>query len=145
SDAGWTSPQKVISWGTDSVDVTLTGVTFNPTAPVPPKKFVLEVRNGSSPFLMGNFPNWASLEDKSSPDGKSYRFTIDLAKDRGDAYDTPYAQYSRWGFRLVPVWDDTAGCLDPYLAGCQWYPWDMAYSMKVVAHGHSTAEGVPAG
>jgi hypothetical protein len=143
SDAGWTSPQKVISWGTDTVDVTITDVQFTGQAPVPPKKFEMQVRNASSPFLMANFPNWAVLTDPGS-DGKSYHFTIDLAKDRGDAMDTPYAQYSRWGFRLIPLWDDTAGCLDPYMAGCQWYPWELTYKMQIVAHGHSTAEGVPA-
>jgi hypothetical protein len=145
SDAGWTSPQKVISWGTDSIDVEITGVQFTGQVPVPPKAFVLEYRNASSPFLMANLPNWHTMDDKAS-DGKSYHFSVDLAGDRGDAMDTPYAQYSRWGFRLIPVWDDTVGCVDDLILwDCQWYPWEMSYALKITATGHSTAEGVPAG
>src|ERR1051325_11014734 len=53
SDAGWTSPQKVISWGTDRVEVAMTNVKFNGNGvPVAPKGFVMEYRNASTPFLM---------------------------------------------------------------------------------------------
>ena len=79
-------------------------------------------------------------------DHDSYHFSIDLTHDRGDAMDTPYAQYSRWGFRLIPIWDDATGCessdIGSYAAGCQWYPWELTYTLKVVGAGHSTAGGV---
>ena len=151
SDAGWTNPQRVISWGTDSVDVEFTNVAFNGQVPVPPKGFVMEYRNASTPFLMANGVAYGGRMSDPGSDGKSYHFTIDITKDRGDAMDTPYAQYSRWGFRLVPYWEDTGVgmCVDELvfpglLFGCQWYPWEMAYTLKVTAHGHSTASGVPA-
>jgi hypothetical protein len=155
SDAGWTSPQRVISWGTDTVTIDVKNFQFQSDLPAPttgtpaqPKGFVLQYRNASSPFLMANFPNWVTLKDAGS-DGKSFHFTIDLTKDRGDAYDTPYAQYSRWGFRLVPIWEDATGCdssdAGAYVGGCQFYPWSESYTMTIIATGHSTAEGVPAG
>jgi hypothetical protein len=152
SDAGWISPQRVISWGTDSVTIDIKNVQFTPGVPAPsgtpaaPKEFVLEVRNASSPALLANFPNWITMKDPGS-DGKSYHFVLDLTKDRGDAYDTPYAQYSRWGFRLIPIWEDQTGCessdAGAYVSGCQWYPWDMTYTMTITAAGHSIAGQAP--
>jgi hypothetical protein len=154
SDAGWTHPEKVISWGTDSIDIEFAGVTFNSQTSIAPTGWVFEYNNASKPPLLGNGAQYsARLKDPGS-DGKSYHFHIDLKADRGDAYDTPYAQYSRWGFRLVPQFDQAqAGCYDDplpegrfiqqFLVGCQFVPWDAAYTMKIVAHGHSIAAGVP--
>ncbi|HWH09153.1 MAG TPA: hypothetical protein VNX21_08130, partial [Candidatus Thermoplasmatota archaeon] len=150
SDAGWLHPEKVISWGTDRVEVTVGNVVFTPDTPVapPPKGFVFEYHNASKPPLLGNGEQGVRLEDPTS-DGTTYHFTIDLKGDRGDAYDTPYAQYSRWGFRLVPYWEQATGtCIDEafwpgLLVGCQWYGWTMSYDLKIVAHGHSTAGGAP--
>ena len=150
SDAGWLHPEKVISWGTDRVEVTITNVQFTPDTPVapPPKGFVFEYHNASKPPLLGNGEQGVRMEDPTS-DGTTYRFVIDLTEDRGDAMDTPYAQYSRWGFRLVPYWEQATGtCVDEafwpgLLVGCQWYGWTLTYDIKVEAHGHSTAGGAP--
>ena len=150
SDAGWLHPEKVISWGTDQVEVTVSNVVFTPDTPVapPPKGFVFEYHNASKPPLLGNGEPGVRLEDPAS-DGKTFHFLIDLKDDRGDAYDTPYAQYSRWGFRLVPYWEQATGtCVDELfwpglLVGCQWYGWTATYDIKVEAHGRSTAGGAP--
>ncbi|HET6404932.1 MAG TPA: hypothetical protein VFH78_09805 [Candidatus Thermoplasmatota archaeon] len=146
TDAGWVSPQRVISWNTDRVEVTVSGVQFSGQVPIEPDGFVLEYHNASDPFLLGNGAPGARLMDPGS-DGSTYTFVIDLTKDRGDAYDTPYAQYSRWGFRLVPYWGDgmtESGCVDEMfwpgiLFGCQWYPWSMDYTMTIKATGRPAA------
>ena len=152
SDAGWVHPEKVISWGTDRVDIEVSNVQFASQAPVQPSGWVFEYNNASKPPLLGHGAQYSARLKDAGSDGKSFHFSIDLTKDRGDAMDTPYAQFSRWGFRLVPFWEDTAvgKCVDEavypgFLFGCQWYPWDMTYTLKVTALGHSTAEGVPAG
>lgn len=144
SDAGWISPQRVISWNTKSVEVAITGVNFvgDADAVAPPSGFMLEYHNASSPYLMANGVAGFRMEDPGS-DGSSYNFVIDLGQDAGYAYDTPYAEYSRWGFRLVPYWEDGAtesGCIDErvfpgILFGCAWYPWQMDYTMVVKATG----------
>lgn len=158
SDAGWVHPEKVISWGTDSVDIEITNVAFTSQAPIQPSGWVFEYNNASKPPLLGNGAQYSARLKDAGSDGKTFHFSIDLTTDRGDAMDTPYAQYSRWGFRLVPTFDQAANvCIDgnnpvnpgvgrfvqQFLVGCQFVPWDATYTMKIVAHGHSTSEGVP--
>jgi hypothetical protein len=137
SDAGWTYPDRVISWGTDSVDVTVTNVQVSEQAPVPPKSFDLEYHNASYISKLGNGdPAGGRLVDTGS-DGKTFHFS--LTTD-AQGYDTPYGQHSRWGFRFLPLWDDCAstGPVDQSLLyGCQWFPYDISYHMTIVAHGHS--------
>lgn len=145
SDAGWIPPERVISWNTKRVDIDITGVTFTGQNGVPatPSGFWLEYRNASTPYLMANgVPYGGRIEDPGS-DGSTYHFSIDLTEDGGYAYDTPYAEYSRWGFRLVPYWETEGvggGCVDEgvypgFLWGCQWYPWAMDYTMVIKATG----------
>lgn len=144
SDAGWVNPQKVISWNTKKVEVKVTNVQFagDADAIAPPSGFMLEYHNASDPFLMANDVAGVRMEDPGS-DGSTYNFVIDLTSDAGYAYDTPYAEYSRWGFRLVPFWDDgttESGCIDEMffpgiLFGCAWYPWKIDYVMEIKATG----------
>ena len=160
TDSGWLHPEKVISWGTDKIDVTVTNIQFHGDAPVNPDGFVLEYHNASKPPLLGHGTQFGGRLTDPAATGTEYHFTIDLGADRGDAYDTPYAQYSRWGFRFVPQFgkDDAQTCpssiplptggdigpfVQQFLVGCQWYPWTITYDMKIVAHGHSTAAGAP--
>jgi len=152
SDAGWTHPQKVISGGTDRVEIEVSNVAFasDTGAPVTPTGYVFEYNNASKPPLLGNGAQYSGRLKDAQSDGKTFHFVIDISKDRGDAYDTPYAQYSRWGFRLVPQFDQgNSACPDDafaqeFLVGCQFVPWTVTYNIKIVAFGHSTAEGVPA-
>lgn len=144
SDAGWTNPERVISWGTQRVSVTVSNVAFTSTVPgATPTGFVLEYHNASKPPLLGNGEQFGDRLTDPSSDGTTFHFTIDLTNDRGDAMDTPYAQYSRWGFRLVPFFEDLSGqCVDEMffpglLSGCQWYPWQMTYDLKIEATGVS--------
>jgi hypothetical protein len=147
SDAGWVHPQKVISWGTDGVDVTITNVQFSSNLPVTPSGWVFEYNNASKPPLLGNGAQYSGRLKDAGSDGKTYHFTIDLTKDDGQAYDTPYAQYSRWGFRLVPQFDEGQSVcpddpfLQEFLVGCQFVPWTVTYNMQIVASGHSIANG----
>ena len=144
SDQGWIHPQRVISWNTKTVEVAITGVNFvgDADAVAPPTGFMLEYNNASKPYLMANSVAGTRIEDPGS-DGTSYNFMIDLSEDGGFAYDTPYAEYSRWGFRLVPYWEDSvteSGCVDELffpgiLFGCAWYPWKMDYTMVIKATG----------
>jgi hypothetical protein len=149
SDAGWTHPQKVISWGTDRIDLEIANVAFasDTGAPVTPTGYLFEYNNASKPPLLGNGAQYSGRLKDASSDGKTFHFTIDISKDRGDAMDTPYAQYSRWGFRLVPQFDQgQSTCVDnafaqEFLVGCQFIPWTVTYTMKITAAGHSIANG----
>lgn len=149
SMAGWQGPDKIISYGTDSIDVTVSNVQFASQLPTTPDHYVFEWHNASSAFLMGNGdPAGGRLEDKGS-DGKTFRFSI---KTEAMSYDTPYGQKSRWAFRLMPRFTDPTQCTeaatggDPFIAeilvGCQFVPYTMSYHIKIVAHGHSTAMGI---
>ncbi|MFA5862571.1 MAG: hypothetical protein WDA16_12845 [Candidatus Thermoplasmatota archaeon] len=155
SDAGWVHPQRVISWGTESLTIEIQNVAFSSQVPVTPSGWVFEYNNASKPPLLGHGAQYSARLKDAGTDGKSYHFAIDISHDRGDAMDTPYAQYSRWGFRLMPQFDQgAAACYDEpmpegtfmqqFLVGCQFVPWDATYTMKIVATGRSTAEGVPA-
>jgi hypothetical protein len=150
SDAGWIHPEKVVSWGTESVDIEITDVVFTSQTPATPSGWVFEYNNASKPPLLGHGAQYSARLTDSSSDGKTFHFNIDLKSDDGSAYDTPYAQYSRWGFRLVPRFDEGASqaCVDDpfvqqFLVGCQFVPWEATYHMKIIAHGHSIANGVP--
>ena len=149
TDAGWTHPERVISWGTDRLEITITSPSFTTAVPIPPSGYVFEFHNASKPPLLGHGAQYGGRLTDPASTGQEYHFTIDLAADRGDAYDTPYAQYSRWGFRFLPQFDNAAGaCVDngfvqQFLVGCQFVPWEGTYNMKIVAIGHSTANGAP--
>jgi hypothetical protein len=53
-------------------------------------------------------------------------------------YDTPYGAQSRWGFRFMARFGDESQCPDvdqSLQQGCQMVPYELTYTMKVVAHG----------
>src|SRR5581483_3805066 len=159
-DPAWTHPERVISWGTDSLDVTISNVVFTAQGgAVTPDHFLLEYHNATFVPKLGNGDQAGGrIEDKGT-DGKTFHFHVAVDNQ---SYDSPYGQKSRWGFRLMPRFAGTAdptNCFevidqtDPAtyhdlqntFIGCQFVPWDMTYHLTVVAHGHSTANGVDAG
>jgi hypothetical protein len=154
TDVNWISPDKVISWGTDSIDITISNVQYSPTVPLPPDHFVLEYHNASFVPKLGNGDQAGGRLVDQASDGKTWHFHIptDLA-----SYDSPYAAKSRWEFRLLPryqdptdcgqaarsaVGDDAYGQLQEIVVGCQFVPYSESYHITIVAHGHSTANGV---
>ena len=143
SDSQWFHPEKVISWGTDRLEIEITNVNLQTQVPVDPAGFLLEVHNASKPPLLGHGAQYGARLSDPSSDGTSYKFTVNTAGDE-ESYDTPYAQGSRWGFRFVPDFDTVGGaCIDDeflqqILVGCQVVPWTISYNIKIVAYGHST-------
>jgi hypothetical protein len=145
SDAGWVNPERIISWGSQRVEVTVSNVVLTTEAPVPPSGFVLEYHNASKPPLLGHGAQYGGRLVDEGSDGSTYSFVIDITNDH-DSYDTPYGEKSRWGFRLVPQFDNGgAACVDdPFLqqllVGCQVVPWKIDYTMTIKAFGTSMSD-----
>jgi hypothetical protein len=144
TDNGWVYPERVISYGTDRVDVTIAKgeITMNGAAPPrPPDEFLLEFHNASYLSKVGNGDLAGGRLDDKGSDGKTYHFSI---KVDNQGMDSPYGQKSRWAFRFIARYSGN-GCVDDgqgFTQGCQFLPYEMAYHMKIVATGHSTATGV---
>ena len=150
SDAGWVNPERILSWGTERIEVEVKDVTLTTQTPgVTPAYFLMEYHNASKPPLLGHGTQYGGrLRDEGS-DGTVYKFVIDISNDH-QSYDTPYGTKSRWGFRFVPQFDQTgAACVDDsflqqILVGCQVVPWSIDFTMTIKAYGHSTAsEALP--
>lgn len=145
SDAGWVNPERIISWGTERIEVTITSPTFSSQVPVPPSGFVLEYHNASKPPLLGHGAQYGGRLVDEGSDGTTYHFVIDIVGDT-DSYDTPYGVKSRWGFRFVPQFDNGGeACVDDaflqqILVGCQVVPWSMDYTMTIKAFGKSMGD-----
>ena len=144
----WHHPERVISYGTERLEVEITNVVFTPTGPFTPERFILEVHNASYLPKLGNSDQAGGRYEDSASDGTTYKFTVPV-DERG--FDTPYGQKSRWGFHFVPRFADATNCLDgapfydflqQFVVGCQWPPYELTYHMKILAYGHSTAQGV---
>jgi len=154
-DVQWLGPERVVSWGTDSVDVTVTDVSFSSSVPgVTPDSYLLEFHNATHQPLLGNGDQAGGRSFDKGSDGKTWHFQIPVDSD---GMDSPYGQKSRWGFRFVPRFQsDPTNCysnvgggegpaygfVQEFLIGCQFTPWSLSYHMTIVAHGHSTALGV---
>ncbi|MEA3201862.1 MAG: hypothetical protein QOE90_3290 [Thermoplasmata archaeon] len=154
-DVQWVNPERIISWGTDSVDVTVTNPVFSASGAEAtplgsPSSYLLEIHNATYIPKLGNGAAFGERDVDKATDGKTWRFQ---PKVDAQSYDSPYGQKSRWGFRFVPQFgSDPTNCLagtpdvfidkQDVLMGCQFIPWSMTYHMKIVAHGHSTANGI---
>ena len=142
ADANWVYPERVVSYGTERLEVTITKKAFQSSVPVEPDFFYLEYRNASYLSKLGNGDLSGERLVDPSTDGTTYQFTIPV-----DEYgmDTPYGQSSRWAFRFMARYGDADGSRCPgsqsIMQGCQWFPYALDYDMKIVAHGHSTAAG----
>ena len=146
SDAGWVNPERIISWGTQRVEVTVTGATFASDVPgAAPSGFVLEYHNATKPPLLGNGAQYGGRLVDEGSDGSTFTYVIDITNDH-ESYDTPYGTASRWGFRFVPQFDNGgAACVDDsfaqqFLVGCQFVPWKMDYTMTIKAYGVSAGD-----
>lgn len=142
NDANWVHPERVISYGTDSVEVFITKTRFAAAngAPIEPDYFYLDYHNASFISKMGNGDLVGGRIRDEGSDGSTYYFTIPVT-----AYDmdTPYGTKSRWGFRFAARFSE-ATCPDvdqSFQQGCQWFPYALEYTMRIVAHGHSTVGG----
>jgi hypothetical protein len=144
TDEGWVYPERVISYGTDRVEVTITkgDVTTNgQQLPVEPTQFLLEYHNASYLSKVGNGDLAGGRLADNASDGKTFHFVLPVD---AQGMDTPYGQKSRWAFRFVARFDDQGSCNDlgtGFAQGCQFLPYEMAYHMRIVAYGHSTAMG----
>lgn len=153
SDAGWVNPERILSWGTERIEIQVTGVTVTTEGGVvTPSGYVFEYHNASKPPLMGNGAQYGGRMVDEGSDGTTWSFVIDITNDH-DSYDTPYGTKSRWGFRFVPQFDNGgAACYDEggigsflqqILWGCQVVPWKMDYTMTIKAYGTSHGEELP--
>jgi hypothetical protein len=146
SDPTWVYPDRIISYGTERVEVEIEflGITVaGGASPVQPIFYYLDYKNASYLSKVGHGDSAGGhLMDEAS-DGKTYHFEIPVD---AQGYDTPYGSKSRWGFRFMARMADDATCPSGQdeqqtLQGCQYVPYELKYHMKVVAFGHSTAEG----
>ena len=142
NDGSWVHPERVISYGTERVEVFVTKKAFAVAggAPVEPDYFYLDYHNASFISKMGNGDLVGGRIVDDGSDGTTYHFTIPVT-----AYDmdTPYGQKSRWGFRFAARFsEDTCPDADQSIQqGCQWFPYTLDYDMRIVAYGRSTAGG----
>lgn len=148
SDSQWFRPEKLLSWGTDRIEITVSDVTITTQVPgAEPTGYLLEYHNASKPPLLGHGTQYGGRLADEGSDGVTFQYAIDIAADDQWAYDTPYAAQSRWGFRFVPNFDVAgSACVDDaflqqLLVGCQVVPWTITYHLKIVAYGQSTGEG----
>ena len=147
TDASWVYPDRVISYGTERVDVEIEflGITVaGGASPLQPSFYYLDYKNASYLSKMGHGDSAGGrLKDEQS-DGKTFRFSIPTDTQ---SYDTPYGSKSRWGFRFMARMTDDVACPNgdaeqQTLGGCQYVPYELKYRMKVVAYGRSTAGGI---
>jgi hypothetical protein len=149
SDAGWLHPERILSWGTERIELEVSGITLTTDVPgIPASGYVLEYHNASKPPLLGNGAQYGGRLVDEGSDGQTWHFTIDITNDF-DSYDTPYGEKSRWGFRFVPQFDNGgAACVDDsfaqqFLVGCQFVGWKLDYTMKIKAFGKPHASELP--
>lgn len=125
TDATWTFPERIISYGTESLQVEIEKGTWGASWPEPAaEEWILEVNNASYIPKVGNGAPAGYQLEPVSIDGTKYVFDIPVD---AAGYDTPYGQHSRWSFRFVPAEDHGL-------------PWAVDYTMKITATGHSVAE-----
>jgi hypothetical protein len=147
----WHHPERVISYGTDKLEITISNVAYS--GQVTPERYLLETHNASYLPKLGNSDQAGGRYEDPTTDGATFKFTVPV-DERG--FDTPYGQKSRWGFHFVPRFADATDCFaavndaspglyqfwQQFVVGCQYPPYDMTYHMTILAYGHSTAMGV---
>lgn len=129
TDATWTFPERIISYGTESLQVEIEKGAWGGSWPEPAaEEWILEVNNASYIPKVGNGAPAGYQLEPVSIDGTKYVFDVPVD---AAGYDTPYGAHSRWSFRFVPA-DDHG------------LPWSVDYAMKITATGHSVAtEALP--
>lgn len=100
----WRFPDRVISWGTGSLEIFVNVTRVE--APIPPDSAYLRVRNATQVF-----DDFVVLYDVEGRDDlQSYHFSmpVDVA-----GMDSPYAPMSRWAFSLAVGYADGNGAVLP--------------------------------
>lgn len=124
----WVHPDRLISWGTERLEVHITILGTSNDLDASPDGFYLEHHNAT---VIGPEVNSAdSVKDETPPpDLKEWDFVVPV-----DEYgmDGPYQPESRWGFRVRATYANGQLC-----PGC--FNYDIEYAIKVVAVGSSTA------
>ncbi|MEO6665624.1 MAG: hypothetical protein ABIO65_02460, partial [Nitrospiria bacterium] len=135
TDANWVYPERIISYGTDTVTVTVEYGAWGGPGPEPAAEdFELQVNNASYIPKVGNGDPAGLHVEAASMEGKTYVFEVPVDPA---GFDTPYGQKSRWSFRFAPMASATA-----LNAGAE--PWSLDYTMKIVATGRSiSGEALP--
>lgn len=135
TDANWFYPDKIISYGTESVTVTITRGAWGGPGPEPAAdEFELQVNNASYIPKVGNGDPAGLHLAPQNADGTTYVFDVPVDKA---GYDTPYGQKSRWAFRFVPIDNDLER--EALLLGSGAEPWALDYTATVVAKGRSVS------
>ncbi|HLE97714.1 MAG TPA: hypothetical protein VI997_10125 [Candidatus Thermoplasmatota archaeon] len=142
-DTTWNHPQKLISYGTEQLDV-FVNIT-RADSPVEPTGFFLDYHNASIvPGIQTFDPGQNRVYDSAS-DGSTFHFVVPV--DTG-GMDSPYMPSSRWGFRVLAEFSNEVvqGCGNREAAGftigTSCFPYSVDYHMSVIASGRSTALGV---
>ena len=139
TDGNWVHPSSVISHGTSRVEVEVTLDRVDAPGGLQPEGYYLDFKNASHLGKMGNGDlSGGRLVDDAS-DGRTFRFDVPVD---AEGYDSPYGAQSRWGFRFMARFGEAGACpeVDATLQqGCQVVPHELAYRMRVVAHGFPQA------
>lgn len=117
---GWIVPQKLISFGTKSLQIEVTLQGIQTARGVPPDGYYLEIHNATD--FGDEQTEWPRYEPISRDGSMAFHALVDP-----NGMDGPYQPESRWGLRLQPTYGGQAcpGCI----------PYEIQYSIKVVASG----------
>lgn len=123
----WVNPEKLISWGTKELEVTVRVTEVTNDIDAAPDSYYLEYHNAT---IIGPEINLAekATDDEPPSDLVEWDFVVPV-DDYG--MDGPYQPESRWGFRVRATYANGQLC-----PGC--FNYDIAYDIKVVAVGTST-------
>lgn len=125
ADANWVYPERIISYGTERVEVKIERKSWDGPAPEPEAdEFELQFVNASYIPKVGNGDPAGGHLAPARVDGATYYFDVPVD---AQSYDTPYGTASRWGFRFMPM-------------GTMGLPWSQTYHLTVIAYGRSIEE-----
>lgn len=142
SASSWSAPDKLISYGTGTLDVFVNISSATASNGAPPTGFFLEYHNATLLDQEDTF-NERIHDAEGKNDLKSYHFKV---KVDPNGMDGPYQPGSLWGFRIVATFGNVAvpGVGGVGLCpGC--FPYDVAYHMTIVAHKGDAAAMTMAG
>ena len=131
SGSTWQAPEKLVSYGTGTLDVFLNITSTSSSNGATPANYFLEYHNATILDAEDQFS--ARVHDaENKNDLKSYHFVI---KVDPEGMDGPYQPSSRWAFRptasftytTIPGQGSVGLC-----PGC--FPYDIAYHITVIAH-----------
>ncbi|MHB8585729.1 MAG: hypothetical protein ACYDDF_07825 [Thermoplasmatota archaeon] len=121
---------RLVSMGTDHL-VVFTNVSKSTSPFGPAVGFFLEYHNATG--------NWTRISDSPNASKANERFLVPVSPD---GLDSPYAQASRWEFRLLGVFASTPGGVGPSIGLCPGcFNYEIDYHIQVIAYPMKDPQG----